>query len=106
MNLGLNLHGGVVAYLIDMASSLPLICLSGHGRWPSSGVSTQLNIYYLAAAPLGTPIRIISSVLTQGLVVAVMECQVVHAETGKVLMVGTHVKQDGQPPKPFFSAKL
>lgn len=49
-----NMHGGCIAYLVDICSSLPLLALSGHERWPTSGVSTNISTYYIAAAPVRT----------------------------------------------------
>ena len=112
-----SISGGAVAYVIDLASALPLVCMSGNGRWPTSGVctsfsknsreqretdfaslATNINIYYLAPAPCDSTIRIVSRVMTQGLVVAVMECKVFNKDDGKLLMTATHVKQDNVKP--------
>lgn len=82
------------SYAVDVASSLPLLCLSGHDRWATSGVSTNINMYYIAAASLGTPVRIVSKVVSHGKVIAVMEARVEERGTGKLLAKGIHVKQD------------
>ena len=60
--------------------------------------ATNINIYYLAPAPCDSTIRIVSRVVTQGLVVAVIECKVYNKEDGKLLMTATHVKQDNVRP--------
>ena len=52
-NIRGNAHGGFLAWLVDQCSSLSLLALSGPGeRWISSGVSTNLNVNYISAAPV------------------------------------------------------
>jgi acyl-coenzyme A thioesterase 13 len=53
-NVSGNLHGGCGAWLVDHCSSLALLALSGgdEQRWTTSGVSTNLNLNYLKAAPV------------------------------------------------------
>ncbi|GAA5912044.1 hypothetical protein JCM6882_002015 [Rhodosporidiobolus microsporus] len=93
-----NAHGGFLAWLIDHCSSLCLAALAGPGlKWVTTGVSTNLSIYYVGAAPAGSTIRIISRVLTQGKVVGVLETRIEDSETGKLLCFGMHTKQDPQP---------
>jgi acyl-coenzyme A thioesterase PaaI-like protein len=54
-------------------------------------------MYYIAAAPLGTLVRIVSRTIAQGKVIAVMEARIEERTTGKLLAKGTHVKQDNTP---------
>lgn len=55
-NIRGNAHGGFLAWLVDQCSSLSLLALSGPGeRWISSGVSTNLNVNYISAAPVSAP---------------------------------------------------
>lgn len=60
-NVSGNLHGGCGAWLVDHCSSLALLALSGgdEERWTTSGVSTNLNLNYLKAAPV-SPDQILS----------------------------------------------
>lgn len=58
-------------------------------------MSTNLNLYYLAAAPLGMAVRIVARSIMQGKTIGVMEARVEERATGKVLVKGIHVKQDG-----------
>lgn len=90
----MNAHGGFLAYAVDVISSLPLLCLSGHERWSSSGVSTNINMYYISAAPVGTLVRVTANVVAQGKVVSVIEATVEERDTGRIIARGTHVKQD------------
>lgn len=68
------------------------------GKLTSIFAATNINIYYLAPAPCDSTIRIVSRVVTQGLVVAVIDCKVYDKDSGKLLMTGTHVKQDNVRP--------
>ncbi|SCZ92329.1 BZ3500_MvSof-1268-A1-R1_Chr5-2g07787 [Microbotryum saponariae] len=87
-------HGGFLAWLIDHCSSLSLIALAGHGRWATSGVSTNLTVNYISAAPSGTPLKVVTRVLQQSKTSSLLETRVEHAETGRLVAFGTHVKQD------------
>lgn len=77
-NFSDNAHGGFLAYLIDICSSMPLILLSGPTMWHTAGrkpnpleplsrvdfpagVSANINVNYLAAIPVGTEINVIST---------------------------------------------
>lgn len=53
-NLSANAHGGYLAWLVDHCSSTPIFCLwnSTDARWITSGVSTNINMYYISAAPV------------------------------------------------------
>ncbi|GAA5991096.1 hypothetical protein JCM11641_004431 [Rhodosporidiobolus odoratus] len=100
-NQSQNAHGGFLAFLIDHCSSLALLALSGPGeRWITSGVSTNLNIFYIGAAPIGTPLRIVTRVLQQGRITALLETRITHAESGQLLCFATHTKQDPQKATP------
>ncbi|GAA6015659.1 hypothetical protein JCM10207_008163 [Rhodosporidiobolus poonsookiae] len=89
-----NAHGGFLAWLIDHCSSLSLIALATGGRWVTSGVSTNLNISFIAAAPVGREIRIVSSVLQLGKTAGLLEIRVEDVVTGMLLCFATHNKQD------------
>ncbi|POY73568.1 hypothetical protein BMF94_3506 [Rhodotorula taiwanensis] len=101
-NIRGNAHGGMLAWLVDQCSSLSLLALSGPGeRWISSGVSTNLNVNYISAAPVGTKLAITTSVLQQGRVTGLLETRIVNEETGKLVCFATHVKQDPVGGAPF-----
>ncbi|GAA5936779.1 hypothetical protein JCM3775_002701 [Rhodotorula graminis] len=93
-----NAHGGFLAWLVDHCSSLVLLALAGPGdRWVTSGVSNQLQLFYVGAAPIGTKIRIVSTLLQQGRVTGLLETRIEDEATGKLLVHATHTKQDPQP---------
>ncbi|GAA6025040.1 hypothetical protein JCM11491_002002 [Sporobolomyces phaffii] len=97
-NVSGNLHGGCGAWLVDHCSSLALLALSGGDdhRWTTSGVSTNLNLNYVKAAPLGTTLRIVTQVLNFGRVTSLLETKIYNADTNALLTVGWHTKQDPQ----------
>lgn len=47
-----NAHGGFLTWLVDHCSSTPIFCLQSNGRWTTSGVSTNINTFYIGAAPV------------------------------------------------------
>ncbi|GAA5924089.1 PaaI family thioesterase [Sporobolomyces koalae] len=101
-----NLHGGCGAWLVDHCSSFALLALAGDGeRWTTSGVSTNLNLNYLKAAPIGTRLKIVTEVLNFGRVTSLLETKIFNAETNQLLTVGWHTKQDPQV-KSTSKAKL
>ncbi|GAA5975844.1 hypothetical protein JCM5350_000754 [Sporobolomyces pararoseus] len=106
-NVSGNLHGGCGAWLVDHCSSLALLALSGgdEERWTTSGVSTNLNLNYLKAAPLGTNLKIVTEVLNFGRVTSLLETKIYNAKTNQLLTVGWHTKQDPQM-KPVAKSKL
>ncbi|GAA5832906.1 hypothetical protein JCM3766R1_007087 [Sporobolomyces carnicolor] len=115
-NVAGNLHGGCGAWLVDHCSSLALLALSGgdEQRWTTSGVSTNLNLNYLKAAPeltadrvfqLGTNLNIVTEVLNFGRVTSLLETKIYNADSNQLLTVGWHTKQDPQV-KPSGKYKL
>ncbi|ORY90884.1 acyl-coenzyme A thioesterase [Leucosporidium creatinivorum] len=93
-NISGNAHGGFLAWLIDHCSSLSIFCLSAPDRWTTSGVSTNINTFYISAAPLGTPLRVVSKIIQIGKSSATLEVRVENRDTNKLVALGTHVKQD------------
>ncbi|TNY18149.1 acyl-coenzyme A thioesterase [Rhodotorula diobovata] len=101
-----NAHGGFLAWLVDHCSSLVLLALSGPGdKWLTSGVSTQLQLFYVGAAPIGNKLRIVNTVLQHGRVTGLLETRIEDEETGKLLVHATHTKQDPQR-RPTINNKL
>jgi acyl-coenzyme A thioesterase 13 len=88
------MHGGCTAWLIDIATTLPIFVLQGNDRWNTSGVTTSLAVYYLAGAPLGMKLQIASHVVLQGKKTAVLEAVISERDTGKVIATAMHQKSD------------
>lgn len=53
-----NMHGGAVATLADMVTSLAVAAVAEEGWWEFSGVSRTLAVTYVRPTPLGITIRI------------------------------------------------
>ncbi|GAA5857022.1 hypothetical protein JCM5353_004977 [Sporobolomyces roseus] len=108
-NVAGNLHGGCGAWLVDHCSSLALLALSGgdegEQRWTTSGVSTNLNLNYMKAAPLGTNLKLVTQVLNFGRVTSLLETKIYNADTNQLLTIGWHTKQDQYRPPSSKSKK-
>ena len=102
------------AWLVDVGSTLPSYALAGNGRWTTSGVSTNISVHYIAAAPVrtffsthksttevlesgeqkGTRLRVESSVVMKSLTTMVLAIEVKDRDTGKMIAIATHTKSD------------
>lgn len=82
------LHGGAIATLVDDAGTLAIMSADAEGR---SGVTTDLNVSYLAAAPLGTTVRADARALKTGATLAFVEVDVRGAD-GRLLAQGRMTK--------------
>ncbi|CAM0139537.1 hypothetical protein VKS41_004647 [Umbelopsis sp. WA50703] len=87
-----NLHGGCVATLIDLCSSLAiLVSHEKHVPWRTPGISTELAVSYIAGAPEGTKLRIENELLRSGKTLANLYTKI-YNESGKLCYSGTHTK--------------
>ncbi|GAA93935.1 uncharacterized protein L969DRAFT_84602 [Mixia osmundae IAM 14324] len=93
-NMSANMHGGAQAFCLDVCTSMAVMALSSGSRWITAGVTSHLAAHYIAPIPEHSKIRIISKTISQGLRVAVIECRIEDAETGKLHLLGTHTKHD------------
>ncbi|KAF1984266.1 Thioesterase/thiol ester dehydrase-isomerase [Aulographum hederae CBS 113979] len=57
-NGGANLHGGAVALIFDMCTSMAIGCVAREGFWDSGHVSRSLNCTYLRPAAEGTDVSV------------------------------------------------
>ncbi|GAB5591159.1 hypothetical protein Unana1_06059 [Umbelopsis nana] len=87
-----NLHGGCVATLIDLCSSLAIL-VSGEKMvpWRSAGISTELAVSYIAGAPEGAKLRVENELLRSGKTLANLYTKI-YNESGKLCYSGTHTK--------------
>ena len=53
-----NMHGGAIATVADIATTMAIAPISREGFWEYPGVSRTLNVTYLSPAQLGTVIVI------------------------------------------------
>lgn len=86
------LHGGAIATLVDVAGTLAIITGDREQR---AGVTTDLNVSYLSAAPQGGTVRARARVLKAGRTLAFVEVDL-EDEQGKVLAQGRMTKFMGR----------
>jgi len=65
-NAGANLHGGAVALIFDICTSMTVGAVAREGFWDSGHVSRTLNCTYLRPAPEGTTILVESEIVHLG----------------------------------------
>eukprot|EP00933_Yihiella_yeosuensis_P024238 TRINITY_DN18779_c0_g1_i1.p1 TRINITY_DN18779_c0_g1~~TRINITY_DN18779_c0_g1_i1.p1 ORF type:complete len:153 (-),score=29.84 TRINITY_DN18779_c0_g1_i1:92-550(-) len=89
-NLFGTLHGGAIATLVDIISTAALLTLSDR-----PGVSVDLNVSYVTAAPVGEEVEIVGKVLKAGKSVAMTTVDIVLVKSGKLVASGRHTKFTG-----------
>lgn len=85
-----NLHGGLVATLIDMCSSFALK-LSKGVQWELIGVSTNMSIAYMKGVAPGNKIKLVSEVEHVGRTLANIYTKI-YNEQGQLCYSGSHSK--------------
>lgn len=85
-----NLHGGLVATLIDMCSSFALKLSTGT-RWELIGVSTNMSIAYMKGVAPGNKIKLVSEVEHVGRTLANIYTKI-YNEQGQLCYSGSHSK--------------
>ncbi|KAG8863806.1 hypothetical protein FRB96_007643 [Tulasnella sp. 330] len=96
-----NFHGGCVAYLVDVCTSVSY-CL--HDDWDCNHVSMSLETLYHAPAVEGSTIRIVCTLTAMGGRVGTSRCEIWGKEHGKLVASASHMKMKAGKPKP--KAKL
>ena len=96
-NMYRGMHGGLIALLIDSLGTAALGAAVPKGEEPtpaSFGTSTELNVSYLRAVPLGSEIRVDANVVKQGGSLATVQVDIYKCSaTGDVLAAsGRHTK--------------
>ena len=95
LNFGRTLHGGAAATLIDVIGSLALVTGDQHGRY---GVSTDLNVTWLAPVPEGEWMLVEARMLKMGKTLGYVTVDI-RRESDDVLAVqGRMTKHMGDPP--------
>lgn len=87
-NWGGTLHGGAIATLVDDAGTLAIMSADPEGR---PGVTTDLNVSYLSAAPGGSVVLARARVLKTGRTLAFVAVDVEDAR-GRLLAQGRMTK--------------
>jgi len=93
LNSGGNLHGGCAAFLIDVCSSSTL---SPFAEGDTMAVSMNLNVVYHAPAPLGTPLRIVSTSVSAGGRVQTVRSEIWDTQRNKLVASGMHLKMQAR----------
>ena len=91
-NFGGTLHGGAAATLVDVVGSIAIITADPDGRF---GVSTDLNLSWLAPAPVGESILIDATVLKTGRTLAFVSVDLRREFDGALLVQGRMTKALG-----------
>ncbi|KAK4502192.1 hypothetical protein PRZ48_005617 [Zasmidium cellare] len=87
-----NMHGGAVATLADMATTMATAPLSQPGFWDFGGVSRTLSVTYLKPVRLGRTVEIVCEVRSIGRRLSVTQCVIRQKETGEMLALAEHGK--------------
>ncbi|EDR00370.1 uncharacterized protein LACBIDRAFT_314361 [Laccaria bicolor S238N-H82] len=94
------LHGGCIAWLIDMCSSLALTALrmTTSGKFQMS-VTQSLNVVYHSPASLGDKIRLVNTTLTLGARAHSVRTEIWNDTHRRLVASGVHIKMLPSAPK-------
>ena len=92
VNVNGALHGGATAALVDNAGTWAIMSADRQGR---PGVTTDLNVTYLAPAPGGTTVVAEATVLKAGKTLAFVTVEVRRAADGVLVAQGRMTKFHG-----------
>lgn len=112
LNAMRNMHGGIVALLIDVTTTLTLSCVTSRNKngdwfWQYPGVSRHLSATYLKPVPAEITVRVECTITGIGKRLASIQAVIRDHETGDVLCTGQHDKVNIEPPKGMHNpAKL
>ncbi|KAI9015144.1 HotDog domain-containing protein [Gaertneriomyces semiglobifer] len=87
MNLNGAIHGGCVAYLFDLTTSLALV---SQNAFP--GTSVDLSTQYVSAGKLGETMLITAEVVKAGGMMGYLRGSMKEKTTGRVVATASHVK--------------
>jgi len=85
------LHGGMTAFLVDYLTTITVVTKPPH----LPGVSIDMSISYLRAAPVGDEISIYAEVVKMGRTLAFTSAELLNKD-GKLLAKASHTKFIGQ----------
>ena len=91
-NAGDNLHGGAVALIFDICTSMTVGAVSREGFWDKGHVSRTLNCTYLRPAPEGTVVLVESEIVHLGKSMGLMKGSMRRKSDGKVCYTCEHGK--------------
>ncbi|KAI9225161.1 HotDog domain-containing protein [Blastocladiella britannica] len=82
------LHGGMIAAIVDLVTAAALIA-AGH---PHSGMSADLSVSYVKAAPLGSTVVIVAEADKVGQNLLFARAALYMKSTGDLVATGRHTK--------------
>lgn len=91
-NVSGNLHGGAIATLVDHVGTWAIVSADRQGR---PGVTTDLNVSYLAPAPAGATVVAQAAVLKVGKTLAFVTVDVRRKDDGVLVAQGRMTKFQG-----------
>jgi acyl-coenzyme A thioesterase PaaI-like protein len=92
-----NAHGGHIASLFDLVTSMPLTLINKPGFWFWLGVSRTLNVTYLKPIPLGEEILVEAEILSIGKKLTTIRGTMRRESDGALLTVCEHGKVNTDP---------
>lgn len=95
VNMAKTLHGGAAATLVDVVGTLAIVTADRHSR---PGVSTDLNVTWLAPAPLDDVVIVDARVLKVGRTLAFVTVDLRRESDETLLVQGRMTKALGAPP--------
>jgi acyl-coenzyme A thioesterase 13 len=91
-NAGGNLHGGAVALIFDICTSMTVAGVAREGFWDTGHVSRTLNCTYLRPAPEGTTVLVESEIVHLGKTMGQMKGSIKRKADGMVCYTCEHGK--------------
>lgn len=92
-----SLHGGCIASIFDLTTTLSLARIRRPGFWDSMGVSRSLSVTYLRPAPTGTELLIECEVVQVGRTLAALRGTMKRRRDGQLVAVCEHGKVNVDP---------
>lgn len=87
-----NMHGGAVALIADMATTMAAAPVSTKSFWQFGGVSRSLNVTFLAPMPMHSVVEIDCKLVSAGKRLSLIHCEFRDKTSKAVLAVGEHGK--------------
>ncbi|KAG2143627.1 HotDog domain-containing protein [Suillus clintonianus] len=101
------MHGGCLAMIIDICSSMPVYVLGAStSAYGVFGIQQSLNIVYHSPAVQGDKLRIVSTTLTLGSRACPGRCEVWNVTRHRLVASAVHTNMVPSKPKVSESAKL
>jgi acyl-coenzyme A thioesterase 13 len=91
------LHGGATATLFDICTTTALVPVARVGFWQYAGVTRSLNVSYMRPVPIGSTVRVVSTVTHAGKRLASIRGELRDMQ-GKLLAFCEHLKATNDPP--------